>query len=101
MGERTDSDEVDLFVGDADPDPDSLLETSRFIAAYKQKPGYQAKVEEGKKILADLGIDSQSHGMPNAKSMLDHWHQCIADLAGNRDQCSDAENANGTVGSAE
>jgi len=57
MGERTDSDEVDIFVGGIEPDPDSLVETSRFIAAFKQRPDYQAKVEEAKKILADLGID--------------------------------------------
>jgi hypothetical protein len=101
MGEPTNSDEVDLFVGDVDPDPDSLLETSRFIAAYKQMPDYQAKVEEAKKILADLGIDSQSDGIPNAKSLLDHWHQCIADLARNGDQCSHAENANGKLRSSE
>ena len=52
-----DSDEVDIFVGGVEPDPDALSETSRFIALYKQRPAYQAELEEAKKILADLGID--------------------------------------------
>jgi hypothetical protein len=80
-------------VGGVDPDPDSLVETSRFIAAYKQRPDYQAKVEEAKKILADLGIDPHAYGMPNAKSLLDHWHRCIADLSRNGTPPSDAESA--------
>ena len=83
MDKRIDSDEVDIFVGGVEPEPDALSETSRFIAFYKQQPGYQAELEEAKKILADLGIDPHAYGMPNAKSLLDHWHHCIADLTGN------------------
>ena len=101
MAERTDSDEVDLFVGGVDPDPDSLLETSRFIAAYKQQPDYQAKVEEAKKILTDLGIDPPAHGLPNATSLLDHWHHCIANLTGNEAQRPRPEHANEKVRSSE
>ena len=101
MGERTDSDEVDLFVGGVDPDPDSLVETSRFIAAFKQQPDYQAKLEEAKKMLADLGIDPPANGMPNPKSLLDHWHRCIAGLTGSGVQRPAAEHPNGKVRSSE
>jgi hypothetical protein len=101
MGERTDSDEVDLFVGGIDPDPDSLVETSRFIAAFKQRPDYQAKVEEAKKILADLGTDPHAYGMPNARSLLDHWHRCIVDLTGNGATRPDPEHANEKARSSE
>jgi hypothetical protein len=83
MVERADSDEVDLFVGGVEPDPDSLLETSRFIAAYKQQPDYQAKREEANQILAELAIDPRADDMPNPKSLLDHWHHCLAHLTGN------------------
>jgi len=83
MDKRNGSNEVDLFVGGVDPDPDSLIETSRLIAANKQRPDYQNKLEEAKKILTDAGIDPLTYGMPDAKSLLDHWHRCIADLTGN------------------
>ena len=83
MDKQIESDEVDIFVGGVEPEADALSETSRFIALYKQQPTYQAELEEARKILADLGIDPPSYGMPDAKSLLDHWHRCIADLTGN------------------
>ncbi len=101
MDEKTSSDEVDLFVDGVAPDSDSPVEASRFIAAYKQRPDYQAKVEEAKKILADLGIKPHDHGMANAKSLLEHWHQCIADLTGNGAQRAHARNANEKARSSE
>jgi hypothetical protein len=101
MDKRIDCDEVDILVGGVEAEPDALSETSRFIAIYKQQPAYQAELEEAKKILADLGIDPNAHGMPNAKSLLDHWHHCIANLTSNGAQRPDAEHANEKARSSE
>ncbi len=101
MDKRIDSDEVDILVGGVEPEPDALSKTSRFIALYKQQPAYQTELEEAKKILADLGIGPNMYGMPNAKSLLDHWHNCIADLARDGAQCLDAQNTNEQARSSE
>jgi hypothetical protein len=58
-------------------------------------------LEEAKKILADLGIDPHAYGMPNAKSLLDHWHHCIADLTGDGTQRLDAQHTNEKARSSE
>lgn len=101
MDKRTNSDEIDVFVEGVESDPRVLSETSRFIAHHKQRPAYQAELEEARKILADAGIDPSDDGMPDAKSLLDHWHRCIADLDGTEPLPSDAEYAGRRSGSPE
>ena len=54
---QMDSDEVDVFVGGVEPRPDALSETSRFFAAYKQRPDYRLELEEANMIHTELGID--------------------------------------------
>lgn len=83
MEQPTDFEEVEICVGGVEDTPDALSRTTQFIAAYKQRPAYQFDTEEARKILADLGIDPHAYGMPDAKSLLDHWHRCIAELTGN------------------
>src|SRR5689334_4846667 len=80
MGNQPEPDDVELFVGGVEPDGRSSIETARFIDEYKKRPGYPFEVEEAERILAALGIDAGDYGMPDARSLLEHWHGCVAEL---------------------
>src|SRR6476660_125947 len=80
MSKRPEPDDVDLVVGDVEPDARASIETARFIEEYKNRPDYHLEVEEAERILAALGIKARDYGMPDAKSLLEHWHECVADL---------------------
>lgn len=80
MNNRPEPDDVDFFVGGAPAAAGSADETARIIKEYKNRPDYPPEAEEAERILAALGIKACDYGMPDAKSLLDHWHQCVADL---------------------
>jgi hypothetical protein len=80
MSHQPEPDDVDLFVGGVEPDPQSALETERFIEEYTKRPDYPFEAQEAKRILAALGFDAGDHGMPAAESLLEHWHGCVAEL---------------------
>jgi hypothetical protein len=78
ISHRPGPDDVDLFVGGVEPDPRSSIETAMFIEEYKKRPQYPFEPEEAEQILAALGIHAGDYGMRDAKSLLEHWHGCIA-----------------------
>ena len=80
MSNRPEPDDVDLFVGGVEPDARSSIETSRIIEKYKKRPDYPVEAEEAQRILAALGINARDYGMQDAKSLLEHWHGCVAEL---------------------
>jgi len=80
VNNRPEPDDVDLFVGGVPSDTASADETARIIEEYKKRPGYPFEAEEAERILAALGIRARDYGMADAKSLLDHWQRCIADL---------------------
>jgi len=82
VNNRPEPDDVDFFVGGVESDATSADETAKIIEEYKNRPDYPFVVEEAEKILAALGIKARDYGMPDAKSLLDHWHRCVADLRG-------------------
>ena len=91
MSKLSEPDDIEVFVGGVEPDPAAFVEAERIIEEYKKRPDHAFKVEEADRILAALGITAQDHGMPDAKSLLEHWHGCVAELL-NRDSGA----ANGT-----
>jgi hypothetical protein len=80
MGDRPEPDDVDFFVGGVEPDPRLALETTRFIEEYKKRPDYALEAEEAKRILAALGINTDDHGILDAKSLPEQWHGCVSEL---------------------
>ena len=91
MSKLPDPDDIEVFVGGVEPDPAAFVEAERIIEEYKKRPDHAFKVDEAERILAALGITAQGHGMPDARSLLEHWHGCVAELL-NRDSGA----ANGT-----
>src|SRR5438132_1906500 len=80
MSNRPEPDDVDLFVGGVEPAARSAIETARFIEEYKKRPDYALEAEDAEQILAALGINARDYGMPDAKSLLKHWHACVTEL---------------------
>jgi hypothetical protein len=80
MSRLSEPDDVDFFVGGAEPDPRASTETARIIEEYKRRPDYRLEVDEAGRVLAALGIDARDYGMQDAQSLLDHWHRCVTDL---------------------
>jgi hypothetical protein len=80
MSNRPEPDDVDLFVGGVQADPQASSETSRIIEEYKLRADYPLELEEAERVLAALGISPRDYGMPDAKSLLEHWQGCVADL---------------------
>jgi hypothetical protein len=80
MNNRPEPDDVDLFVGGIEPDPRAARETAKFIEEYKKRPDYPLEVEEAKRLLAAIGIDPRTYGIPDSQALLEHWHQCVAKL---------------------
>jgi hypothetical protein len=80
MNNGREPDDVDLFVGGVEPDARAALETAKFIEEYKKRPDYPLEAEEAEQILATLGIKARDYGMPDAKSLLDHWRGCAKEL---------------------
>jgi hypothetical protein len=80
MGKLCEPDDVEFFVGGAEPNTKASVETARLIEEYKKRPDYPIEAEEAERILAGLGIDIRDYGPQDAKMLLDHWHQCVADL---------------------
>jgi predicted signal transduction protein with EAL and GGDEF domain len=80
MSKRPEPENVEFFVGGVEPDATASLETARAIEAYKRRPDYHLEAEEAERILASLGIHPRDYGMQDAKSLLDNWHHCVADL---------------------
>jgi hypothetical protein len=80
MSRLSEPDDVDFFVGGAEPDPRASTETARIIEEYKRRPGYRLEAEEAGRILAALGIDARDYGVQDARTLLDHWHRCVSDL---------------------
>jgi len=80
MGELSEPDDVDFFVGDVEPDPEAAFETAQAIEEYKRRPEYREEAERAKQILADLGIHVPDYGLEDAQKLLDHWQRCVADL---------------------
>ena len=80
MFERTEPDDVELFVVGVESDGEASIETARFIEEYKNRPGYASEVEEAKQILAALGINAPDYGLQGPKALLEHWRRCVDDL---------------------
>jgi hypothetical protein len=80
MGKLPEPDDVDIFVGGGDPDPESIRETVEYIKEYKKRPEYAEEVREARRILDSLKIDAQAYGMPDPAALLDHWKRCVEDL---------------------
>ena len=78
MSNLPEPDDVDLFVGGVEPDARSSIETARIIEEYKKRPDYPLEAEEAERVLAALGINARDYGMQDAKSLLEHWHGCVA-----------------------
>lgn len=74
-------DDVDFTIGYVQPDSLASLDTMTYIAEIKQNPTSRAESEEADRILAALGLDARNGGILDADALLDHWHQCVADLA--------------------
>jgi hypothetical protein len=91
MSKLPDPEDIEVFVGGVEPDLAASVETERIIEEYKNRPDHALKLEEAKRILAALGITAQDYGISDAKSLLEHWHGCVAELL-NRD----SGGANGT-----
>jgi hypothetical protein len=70
----------DEFVGGVAPDASASDKTLRFIEEYKSNPNYRFEAEEAERVLSGLGINAHDYGMPDAKSLLEHWLACISDL---------------------
>ena len=73
-------DDVDLFVGGVEPGAGTSIETVRFVEECKKRPDYPCEAGEPEQILASLGNDPRDYGKLAAKSLLDHWQCCVADL---------------------
>src|SRR5438093_23203 len=82
MSKLPDPNDVEFFVGDVEPDPRLSIETARIIEEDKNRPDYPLEAEEAEQILAALRINARDYGMQDAKSLLDHWHGCVAELSG-------------------
>ena len=80
MPEKFDPLDVDEFVGGVAPDASADDITAGFIEEYKKGPNFRFEAEDAERILAALGINARDHGIRDAKSLLEHWHACIADL---------------------
>jgi hypothetical protein len=80
MGNQPETDDVELFVGGVESDARSAIETARFIEEYKKRLEYPLEAKEAQQLLAALGIDAGDYGMPDARSLLEHWHRCAAEL---------------------
>jgi hypothetical protein len=79
MSNRPEPDDVDLFVGGVEPDARASIETAKAIEAYKRRSDYPFKAEEAERILA-AGINARDYGIQGPKSLLEHWHGCVAEL---------------------
>jgi hypothetical protein len=80
MNHRPEPDDVDLFVGGVEPDPQASRETAEFIEEYKKRPDFPREAEEARRLLAAIGINPETYGMPDAQALLEHWHRCVAKL---------------------
>lgn len=80
MSKLPDPEDIDVFVGGVEPEPAAAIETERIIEEYKKRPDHPLKVEEAKRRLAALGIDAPDYGVPDARSLLEHWEKCVAEL---------------------
>ena len=78
MNRRPEPDDVDLFVGGVAPAVGASVETARFIEEYKKRPDYPLEAADAERVLAALGIDPRDDGRPDARSLLEHWHGCVA-----------------------
>jgi len=92
MSKLPDPEDIDVFVGGVEPDPMARMETERIIEEYKKRPDHPLNVEEAKRILAALGIHAPDYGIPDAKSLLEHWQRCVAEL-----HRRDSRETNGTA----
>lgn len=79
MNKLPEPDHVDFLVGDVEADPQVSVKTMKAIEEFKRRPGYRVEAEEAERILTEVGIDFRRYGMQDAKSLLEHWHRCIAD----------------------
>jgi hypothetical protein len=93
MNHRPEPDDVDLFVGGVEPDPLAFQKTAEFIAEYKKRPDFPREAEEARRLLAAIGIDPETYGIPDAQALLEHWHRCVAKL-----HAADHRATNGTPG---
>src|SRR5437867_2887262 len=106
MDKLPEPDHVNFIIGGIEPDPQASIETLRAIEEYKRRPTYRLESEEAERILAEAGIDFRCYGMQDAKSLLEHWHRCIADLPetgrgdANGDNGAPDTSTSDTVGSA-
>ena len=80
MGRLPEPDDVDFVVEGGDSDPESVRETIEYVKEYKRRPEHAAEVEEAKRILESLKINSQDYGMDDPAALLEHWRRCVADL---------------------
>ena len=80
MNRLSEPHDVDFTIGDSECEPLDANETLRVIEEYKSRPEYLEELQEAKRILSAIRIDSRSYGVPDAKALLDHWRMCGADL---------------------
>src|SRR5262249_8392856 len=80
MSKLPEPDDLELFVGGVEPDASVLVETARMIEEYKSRPDYPFEAKEAERVLAALGINAR-HGLQDARSLLEHWHRCVAELS--------------------
>src|SRR5262245_31677449 len=80
MSKLPEPDDVEFLVGGVAPDAGVSSETTRLIEEYKKRPDYPFEAEEAERILAALGINARAYGSQDARSLLEHWHGCVAEL---------------------
>ena len=73
-------DDIELIVRGREHNSVSSSETARLIEEYKKRPDYDFEVAAAEEILASLGVDARDYSMSDAKSLLDHWKRCVAEL---------------------
>jgi hypothetical protein len=81
MLERPEPDDVDEFVGGVEPDPESDAQMLEAIAESKRRPDYPAILAESARILSEMGAENLARGQKIPGSTVEHWQQCIDDLA--------------------
>lgn len=92
MNKGPDPEDVDVFVRAAELDPAAALEIERIIEEYKKRPEYVLEAAEAERILGALGLHAPDYGIPDARSLLERWHNCRAELRNH-----DSRNTSGTV----
>ena len=69
MSNLPDPEDIDLFVGGVEPDPTASVEAERIIGEHTLFPDHPRKVEEAKRLLATLGVNTPNCDVPDPNSL--------------------------------